>query len=71
MPSRGSTRRPPRRTARSWPGSIDAWEHAYYLQYHDQKTAFFEAVWRLWNWNDISARYAKARRLDLALADRR
>ena len=29
---------------------IDAWEHAYYLQYKNQKAAFFVAAWRLWNW---------------------
>jgi superoxide dismutase, Fe-Mn family len=46
---------------------IDAWEHAYYLQYQNQKAAFFKAVWQLWNWKDISARYMSARRLDLAL----
>lgn len=46
---------------------IDAWEHAYYLQYQNQKAAFFKAVWQLWNWKDIAARYMSARRLDLAL----
>jgi Fe-Mn family superoxide dismutase len=46
---------------------IDAWEHAYYLQYQNQKTAFFEAVWQLWNWEDIANRYAAATRLDLEL----
>jgi len=39
---------------------VDAWEHAYYLQYQNRKTEFFEAVWSLWNWKDISARYASA-----------
>jgi len=39
---------------------IDAWEHAYYLQYRNQKTAFFEAVWHLWNWKDISERLTAA-----------
>jgi len=43
---------------------IDAWEHAYYLQYRSQKTAFFEAVWHLWNWDDISRRLAAAQRHD-------
>ena len=46
---------------------IDAWEHAYYLQYQNQKAAFFKAVWQLWNWKDIAARHASAKRLDLAL----
>jgi Fe-Mn family superoxide dismutase len=39
---------------------IDAWEHAYYLQYQNRKTEFFEAVWNVWNWKDISARYDSA-----------
>jgi Fe-Mn family superoxide dismutase len=41
---------------------IDAWEHAYYLQYQHRKTAFFEAVWQLWNWPDVAERFAAARR---------
>jgi superoxide dismutase, Fe-Mn family len=44
---------------------IDAWEHAYYLQYKNQKTAFFEAVWNLWNWKDVALRLDAARRVDL------
>jgi Fe-Mn family superoxide dismutase len=39
---------------------IDAWEHAYYLQYKNQKAAFFEAVWNLWNWADVSDRFQRA-----------
>ena len=44
---------------------IDAWEHAYYLQYQSRKTEFFEAVWCLWNWDDIAVRFEAARKLDL------
>ena len=44
---------------------IDAWEHAYYLQYQTEKTKFFEAVWNLWNWEDVSARLDAARKLHL------
>jgi superoxide dismutase, Fe-Mn family len=44
---------------------IDAWEHAYYLQYENRKTEFFEAVWKLWNWQDVAARYASALQLDI------
>jgi superoxide dismutase, Fe-Mn family len=47
---------------------LDAWEHAYYLQYENRKTEFFEAVWNLWNWQDISARYSAATRLNLDIA---
>ena len=42
---------------------IDAWEHAYYLQYQNRKAEFFEALWKLWNWSDIEQRYAEARKL--------
>lgn len=47
---------------------IDAWEHAYYLQYYNEKTKYFDAIWNLWNWNDIAVRFTAARQLDLALA---
>jgi Fe-Mn family superoxide dismutase len=46
---------------------IDAWEHAYYLQYKNQKTAFFDAVWNLWNWRDIARRFEAARTVKIAL----
>lgn len=46
---------------------IDAWEHAYYLQYKNQKAAFFEAVWRLWNWKDVAERLDAARKVDMQL----
>jgi len=48
---------------------IDAWEHAYYLQYKNVKTEFFKAVWNLWNWNDVSARFESARKLDVLLPE--
>ena len=48
---------------------IDAWEHAYYLQYQTDKAKFFQALWDVWNWNDVAARFAHARRLDLSIAN--
>jgi Fe-Mn family superoxide dismutase len=50
---------------------IDAWEHAYYLQYQNRKTDFFAAIWNLWNWKDIAARFEGARELNVRLADAR
>ena len=50
---------------------IDAWEHAYYLQYKSQKQAFFDAVWNLWNWKDIGDRFEAARRVQLKLDSRK
>ena len=46
---------------------LDAWEHAYYLQYRADKKKFFDAVWNLWNWDDVAGRFTSARRLDLGL----
>jgi superoxide dismutase, Fe-Mn family len=40
---------------------LDAWEHAYYLQYQNRKTEFFDAVWNLWNWADVERRFEESR----------
>jgi Fe-Mn family superoxide dismutase len=48
---------------------IDAWEHAYYLQYKNQKTEFFKAVWNVWNWDDVAARLEAATRLDVKIPE--
>jgi superoxide dismutase, Fe-Mn family len=48
---------------------LDAWEHAYYLQYKNEKAKFFEAVWNLWNWNDVAARFLAAQKVDLQLEE--
>ena len=44
--------------------AIDAWEHAYYLQYLNAKADFFQAVWNVVNWTDVAERFAAARRID-------
>jgi Fe-Mn family superoxide dismutase len=46
---------------------IDAWEHAYYLQFRTDKDAYFKALWSLWNWEDVARRFERVRTLDLAL----
>jgi Fe-Mn family superoxide dismutase len=48
---------------------IDAWEHAYYLQYKNAKTEFFNAVWNLWNWRDVASRLQAARQVDLQVPE--
>ncbi len=44
---------------------LDAWEHAYYLQYANEKAKFFDAIWNCWNWDDVSRRYAAAQKLEI------
>jgi Fe-Mn family superoxide dismutase len=46
---------------------IDAWEHAYYLQYRADKQRFFEALWNLWNWQDVTARLHAVERINLGI----
>ena len=47
---------------------LDAWEHAYYLQYENRKGEFFHAIWNVWNWQDVSSRFEAAKKLDLQLS---
>jgi Fe-Mn family superoxide dismutase len=46
---------------------VDAWEHAYYLQYRTEKTRYFAALWNLWSWQDVAARLDAAMRLRLSV----
>jgi Fe-Mn family superoxide dismutase len=46
---------------------IDAWEHAFYLQYQNRKTEFFEAIWNCWNWKDVADRFEAARQVNVEL----
>ncbi|XP_076057858.1 superoxide dismutase 2 [Oratosquilla oratoria] len=39
---------------------IDVWEHAYYLQYKNVRPDYVNAIWKVANWKDISARFAAA-----------
>ncbi|PWW77291.1 putative Mn superoxide dismutase SodB [Tuber magnatum] len=39
---------------------IDAWEHAYYLQYENRKAEYFSAIWDVVNWKAAEARYKAA-----------
>ncbi|MDQ0601727.1 Fe-Mn family superoxide dismutase [Streptomyces canus] len=47
---------------------FDAWEHAFYLQYKNQKVDFIEAMWAVVNWQDVARRYGAAKsRADVLL----
>ena len=39
---------------------LDMWEHAFYLQYKNVKADYVAAVWNVFNWDDVAARYAAA-----------
>jgi Fe-Mn family superoxide dismutase len=44
---------------------IDAWEHAYYLQYRNQRTDYVENVWRVLHWPAVQARFERSRAFSL------
>jgi superoxide dismutase, Fe-Mn family len=45
---------------------IDAWEHAYYLQYENRRADYVDAIWNVIDWADVAARFASARGAVLA-----
>jgi Fe-Mn family superoxide dismutase len=40
---------------------LDMWEHAFYLDYLNVKADYVAAFWNIVNWQDVAARFARAR----------
>lgn len=43
---------------------LDVWEHAYYIDYKNERKKFIESFWNIVDWKEVNERYSKAKEGD-------
>jgi superoxide dismutase, Fe-Mn family len=44
---------------------LDVWEHAYYLQYENDRGSYIDAFWQVVNWDNVATRFKQAQNAEL------
>ena len=42
--------------------ALDVWEHAYYLDYKNDRAKFIESFWSIVNWDEVNERFVIPRK---------
>lgn len=50
--------------------ALDVWEHAYYIDYRNERPAFIKAFWTIVNWEFVASRFEAAGKVSAARATR-
>ncbi len=40
---------------------IDVWEHAYYIDYRNERNKFIDSFWEIVNWNEVNRRLSEVK----------